>query len=253
MTRLAQLTRLKVLQGVREKLFWGVGLLFLLFLALAAFLSVLSVGEGERVLRGVGLAAIEVSGLILLLSSVSFGFHRDRLSRMTEVYLASLPHHVYTASLLCAALVLALGYLLLAGACWSAVLVANQAFVWPVVAGLASLFLKLALAISVNLLFCCVLSSPALALLSTLFIYLAGALAPQALQILVQQGQRHALIELFRWVCYLLPNVSQLDIAAQLVAGQLPGPAFFPVMSGYTVAYGLFLWSLSSWALAKRE
>lgn len=253
MTLLAQLTWLKVLQGVREKLFCGVGLLCLLFLALATFLSVLSVGEGDRVLRGVGLAAIEISGLILLLSSVTFRFHRDRLSRMTEVYLTALPRHVYTASLLCAALALALGYVLLAGVCWSMILMVHQAFVWPVLAGLVSVFFKLALAVSINLLLCCVLSSPTLAILTTLFIYLAGALAPEALQILAQQGQRHSLIELFRWISYLLPDVSRLDIATQVVAGEFPGLAFFLTMSGYTALYCLLLWSLSSWAFGQRD
>ena len=253
MRRLVRLTWLKILQGVREKIFWSLVLFFLALLGFSLFLSLLSVGESDRVLRGAGLAAMEWSGLSLLLLSFTFGFYRDRTSRMVEVFLVHAPRAVYTASHLCAALVLALVYLVLAGLCWSVVLALHHAFAWPLWIGVASVFLKLAIALSCDLLFCCLLSSPALAVLSTLFLYVAGALAPAAFDTLALQIHHPIFLGLFKGLCFLLPNLWMLDLTTPLLAGQAPEPLSLVLISGYTALYCLWLWSVSTWVFLKQD
>ena len=253
MKPLARLTWLKVLQGFREKLFWSAGLFFLALLGLSWFLSALSVGERERVLRGAGLVAMEWSGLSLVLLSGAFGFYRDRASRMIEVFLVHVSRPVYTASHLGAALVLAFVYLVLAGLCWSAVLTLHHAFVWPLWIGLGGVFLKLALAISLNLLFCCLLSSPTLAVVSTLFMYVAGALAPAAFDALALQIHSPFLLGVFKGFCALLPNLRMLDLTTSLLAGQPSVPLSLALVSGYAALYCLLLWSASTWVFLKQD
>lgn len=253
MTRFGRLTWLSVSQGARERIVWGVGFLFVSLLGLSVFLGAVSIGEQARVLRGAGLLAIEFSGLIVILLSFTFGFYRDRLSRMVEVYRTYVSYPRYTASKLCAAWILALGYVGLAGACWGVVLALHGAFAWPLLAGLVSLFLKLALAVAINFLCCCLFSSPALAVTASLFLYVAGALAPSAIEAMAQRLPDGPATLLFKGLACVLPDVSRLDATMTLLDGQLPGWGFFGVAAGYTLCYSLFLWSVGTWVSSRQE
>ncbi|MDD4907943.1 MAG: hypothetical protein PHJ00_02670 [Candidatus Omnitrophica bacterium] len=244
-------TQLNFIKGVREKIFYGLLFLLIFFLGLSLFLSTLSVGENSRVLVSAGLSAIEITGLLLLIFSLTFGFYTDKNARMLEVYLSYFPRYVYTASLFLAYILLALFYLLITGALLILVLILNSAFSWAVLAGIYSIALKLSIIVGLSLLFCALFDSPALALLTTIFLYGASQIAGQTLRISgisgpsLQQG-------FFKFLYYLLPNMDKLDIKYQVIYQQLPGAGFFIFISFYTLIYCLFLWSLSTLAFSRK-
>ena len=253
MIRFGWLTWLSVAQGARERIVWVVGFVCISLLGLSVFLGVVSVGEQVRVLRGAGLLAIELSGLLAILLSFTFGVYRDRLSRMVDVYRTYVSYPQYTASKLCAAWILALGYVGLAGACWSAVLALRDAFAWPLLAGLAGLFLKLALAVAINFLCCGLFSSPALAVTASLFLYFAGALAPSAIETMAQRLSGQPATLLLKGIACVLPGVSRLDATMTLLDGRPPGWGWFGSAAGYTLCYCVFLWSLGTWVSSCQE
>jgi hypothetical protein len=251
MKRIIAFTLLNLIKGLREKIFYGLLFLLIFFLGLSLFLSTLSVGENSHVLMSAGLSAIEITGLLLLIFSLTFGFYGDRNEKMLEVYLSYFPRYVYTASLFLAYVILAFFYLLITGALFILVLLLNFAFSWAALAGIFSIALKLSIVVGINLLFCCVLDSPAMALLTTIFIYTASQIAGQTLRLSALSGQPWQQV-FFKFLYYLLPNMDKLDIKYQVIYQQLPGAGFFAFISVYTAVYCLFLWALSTKAFSKK-
>ncbi len=246
MKRLAQFILLNFIQGVREKIFLGVVFFFVFLLGLSFFLSILSVGESASLSRSAGLSAMEISGLFLVIFGFTFSFYNDKSSRMIEVYLTFFSRYVYTAGKLCSFLLIAFFYLILAGIFWVILLMVNGAFFWQAWVGILSIFLKLSIALSLNLLFCCLFSSPIFALLSTLFVYASGEIASQALKIVTISSNSPIPLALFKILKYILPNLDKIDLKYQLAYAQVPNPNFLLSMFFYTFFYCLFLLILST-------
>lgn len=246
MKRLAQFVLLNFVQGVRERIFLGVVFFFIFLLGLSFFLSILSVGESASLSRSAGLSAMEISGLFLVIFGFTFSFYNDKSSRMIEVYLTFFSRYVYTAGKLCSFLLIAFFYLMLAGVVWVIILLVNGAFFWQSWLGILSIFFKLSIALSLNLLFCCLFSSPIFALLSTLFVYASGEIASEALKIVTISSNSPISLALFKILKYILPNLDKIDLKYQLAYAQVPDFNFLLLMFFYTFCYCLFLWLLST-------
>jgi hypothetical protein len=237
---------LNFIQGLRERIFLGVVFFFIFLLGLTFFLSILSVGESAAVTRSAGLSAMEISGLFLVIFGFTFSFYNDKTSRMIEVYLTFFSRYVYTAGKLCSFLLIAFFYLILAGIFWVIILIINGAFFWQSWLGILSIFLKLSIALSLNLLFSCLFSSPIFALLCTLFIYASGEIASQALKAVIIYFKSPISLALFKTLKYILPNLDKIDLKYQLAYAQVPNANFLVSMFFYTFCYCLFLWILST-------
>ncbi|MEK7122775.1 MAG: hypothetical protein AAB855_02860, partial [Patescibacteria group bacterium] len=201
---------LNLKQGLREKLFYGVLFFFASFLAFCALLGELSVGESEKVIRSAGLAGMELSGLILVVFSLIFSFYRERDSRILEIYLTNFSRGQYISGKLIGYLLILLIFLGLAAAGYALILLLYQAFAWQIIAGIYFLFLKLSIVTGFTLFFACLFSSPALALLCSLFSYFAAETAHSALQIILRQGSTLQAV-FFKGLYYCLPNMDKLD------------------------------------------
>ena len=167
MQTLIAFTKLNFVKIVRERSLWGALLLLRVLLGACLFLSILSLGEGPRVLLNAALSSIEISALLLLIFSLTFGFYEDKNGRMMEIYLSCFPEYIYTAAKYISYAILSLIYLASAAILLYLLLLSSPANGWQAWAGAYSLFLKMLLFIGVNLLFCSLLSSAPLALLNT--------------------------------------------------------------------------------------
>jgi len=246
MKRLARFILLNFVQGVREKIFLGVIFFFIFLLGFSFFLSIVSVGESASVTRSAGLSAMEISGLLLVIFGFTFSFYSDKSSRMIEVYLTFFSRYVYTAGKLCSFILIAFFYLILAGIFWMILLMVNGAFFWQAWMGILSIFFKLSIALSLNLLFCCLFSSPIFALLSTLFIYASGEIASEALRVVTISSNSPISLAFFKILKYILPNLDKIDLKSQLAYAQAPDLNFLLSMFFYAFCYCLFLWLLSA-------
>lgn len=239
-------------QEIREKLFYGVVLFFVSFLAFCVLLSKLSVGESEKVLRSAGLAGIELSGIILVIFSLIFSFYRERDSRILEVYLANFSRGQYISGKFIGYLLILLIYLVLASAGYALILFLHQAFAWQIIAAIYFMFLKLSIVIGFALAFACLFSSPVIAILCSFFSYFTAEAASSALKIILLQGNLFQVI-VFKGFYYCLPNMSKLDIKALVAHGRLPDLNFFLLGSLYACAYLICLWLVARYIFLKKE
>jgi len=252
MKKILSLAFLNFKQGMREKLFWGVVFFFISFLALCVLLGKLSPGASGKVLRDAGLAGVELTALVLIVFSLIIGFYREKDSRSLEIYLSNFSRPVYLGGKLIGYLLICFSYLVLAGTGYILLLLFHNAFLLPLVAGLYSLFLKVSIVIAFSLVFCCVFSSPLIALLSTLFIYFASEMAYPALKILTLGADKFKAAG-FKFLYYLLPNMDKLDIKSLVVYGKMPPVSFFLLASLYTIVYILFLWLIARFIFIRKE
>lgn len=252
MRKILALAFLNFKQEIRERLFFGVVFFFIFFLALCVLLGKLSVGESEKVLRNAGLAGIELTALILVIFSLTFSFYKEKESRILEIYLSHFSRTSYISGKLAGYLLICLFYLLLSGFGYLLLLFVFDAFNFAPIIGFYPLFLKLSIIISFCLVFCCLFSSPLMALLCSLFLYMGSEMASPALKIILL-GANKVQIALFRGLYYLLPNMDKLDIKSLVVYGKLPPLGFFLLLSLYALIYILFLWWIAQFIFLRKE
>ncbi len=252
MRKIIAITLLNFLQGTREKLFWLVIFFFVFILGVTLFMGVLSVGESTPVLRSAGLSGIELSALMLIVSSLVFNFYREKDTRLTEFLLTHFSRPAYITGKLCGYLLISLAYIILAGLGWSLVLVFNHAFSFSVLAALFAIYLKIAIITGVALVLSCLFSSYTMAFFSTLFVYISSEVSRDALKIMVYSSHLTVRI-VFKFIYYLLPNMDKLDIKSAVIFGKLPTQDYFIWVSLYVLVYVLFLWSLATYIFIKKE
>ena len=245
---------LNLKQGIKEKLFWGVVFFLAFFLFLSLLLGNLSPGETENVLRNAGISGIEISGIILVVFSFVFSYYREIDSRILEIYLSKFSRSNYISGKLLGYSLICLFYLILSGLGYILILCFQGAFLWPVLPGIYVLFLKLSLVLCWCAVFCCLFSSPILALLCVFSFYFASEAAYPALKIIsLGQGQGGFKLSLFQTIYYLLPNMNKLNIKPAVTYGNLPSLAFFIFISLYSFIYILFLWLIARFIFLRKE
>ncbi len=252
MNSIISFTILNFIRGTREKLFWLVIFFFVFILGVTFFMGLLSVGEEVPVLRSAGLTGIELSALMLVVSSLVFNFYREKESRLTEFLLSHFSRPVYIAGKLCGYLLIGLFYITLAGLGWAVILLLNHAFSFQIFFALFALYLKIAIITAIALVLSCLFGSYVIAFFSTLCVYIASEVARDALKAIVF-SQHSWLKYIFKGIYYLLPNMDKLDIKSAVVFNNLPEAGYFVWISVYAFIYVLFLWGLATYIFLKKE
>jgi len=252
MKKVLSLAFLNFKEATRNKLFYGVIFFFILYLSFCVLLGKLSPGETEKVLRGAGLAGIELTAFTLIIFSIILSFYREKENRILEVYLSNFKKSAYISGKLSGYFAICLFYLFLSGIIYSAILYFFGVFTPVIWAGLFSIFLKLSIIISFCLIFSSFFSSSLLALLCSIFIYAASEVAPQAVKIVSISGSKLQKIIAGALYC-LLPNMDKIDIKYSVIYGKLPSLAFFTSITFYTFIYILFLWIVAILIFQRKE
>ena len=239
-------------QAARDKFFLGAGFFFFFYLAFCLLLESLSPGESEKVLRSAGLSGIELTAVFLSIFSFTFSFHREKESRILEVYLTDFPRASYLTGKLAGYLLVSLLYIILCAAGYGGILIARGSFHPACIAALYPVFLKVALVIGWTAVFSCLFSSWMVSLLCSFSLYIAVELLPAALKIISTSGGvfEKFFIHVLR---AFLPAFGRIDIKAAAVYGQLPPAGFFLLITLYAIIYGLFLWTINLCIFQKKE
>ena len=202
-------------QAARDKFFLGGFFLFLPgFLPALGKLS----PKSEKVLRNAGLSGIELTAVFLSIFSFTFSFHREKESRILEVYLTDFPRASYLTGKLAGYLLVSLLYIILCAAGYGGILIARGSFHPACIAALYPVFLKVALVIGWTAVFSCLFSSWMVSLLCSFSLYIAVELLPAALKIISTYGGagEKFFIGILR---AFLPAFGRLDIKAAAVYG----------------------------------
>lgn len=239
-------------EGVREKVFYGIWVLFLFILFLSFLLSQMAYGEQAKVLRDVGLAGIELTGLIVVIFFMVNSFYRERETKMLEVYLVKFSRFEFILGRFLGSGLIIIVFLMLGIGSFSVLLFAKKAFYFSLILGVYFIFLKLLIILAFGLLFSTFISSPVLAYLLSLVMYITGSSMRNALEIINQEGSHFSRV-LFKYFYYLLPNLDKLEIKLLVSYGNFPHipQVFFGTL--YTIVYVGFLLTLTLFIFQNKE
>ncbi|MCX7927898.1 MAG: hypothetical protein N2606_07185 [Candidatus Omnitrophica bacterium] len=252
MKKIIGLVLLNVIQGVREKIFWLAVGFFIFLLALSFFMGILSVGETAQVLRCAGLSGIELSCILLVVSSMLFGIYREREGRLTEFLLSHFSRINYISGKFLGYIMIAGCYILLCAIGWFIILIFEQAFHISVIMALVALYSKIILVIGWGLVFSMIFSSSTIALFATLFIYLASEVAYETVRIMMLSKQTFITV-IIKGIYYLLPAMDKIDLKTQATFGNSVPLSFLWWLFIYTALYGVFLWCMAVYLFLKKE
>jgi ABC-type transport system involved in multi-copper enzyme maturation permease subunit len=239
-------------EGIREKVFYGIGVLFLFILFLSYLLSQMAYGEQAKVLRDVGLAGIELTGLIVVIFFMVNSFYRERETKMLEVYLVKFSRFEFILGKFLGSGLIIFVFIMLGIGSFSVLLFAQKAFYFSLILGVYFIFLKLLIILAFGLLFSTFISSPVLAYLLSLVMYITGSSMRNALEIINQEGSQFSRV-LFKYLYYLLPNLDKLEIKLLVAYGNVPPipQVFFGTL--YTLVYVGFLLTLTLLIFKNKE
>ncbi len=252
MLKIVSLTYLNVTNGIREKTFWTVGFLFIFLLGFSLFLGQLSIGEKDVVLRSVSLSFIELSGLLLIVFGLTFNFYREKDTRLDDLYLSSFSQANYLAGKLFGNIIVCFIYVLITSLIVGLFLVINNSFFWIFFIGPLSIFLKLAVFVSICLLLSSFFNHYLLASIATVFAYVASEFSYSAFRIADISKSLYTKY-LLKSVYHLLPNVDKLDLKTNAVYGDPLSLSYLVNIFAYVLIYITFSFLLALWIFSKKE
>jgi len=251
MRKILSVVILNFIEAVRDKLFLGVGVFFFFYLFFCAFLGALSAGYMPKVMRNWGLIGVELSTVLLVLSSFVFSFYREKASRIQEVYFANMSRASYISGKLLGYVLVSFCYLCLAAAALSAALFYFKAFHWAAVVAVYPIFLKLVVMTGFVAIACYIFTSAPTALFMSLCIYLLCVATPSTLALVnvFGVGAQKTMVGI---VYAILPNMDKLDIRYLAVWEHLPKAGYFVAATLYALVYFVFLWLINILLFRKR-
>ncbi len=234
-------------QAIRDRFFLGIVFFFILFIAAAAFFSLLSVGHSAEVLRSMALAGIEYTAILLVIVSIAWSFFREKDTRITDVYLSLFSRTAYISGKMLSYMVLSFVYILLGALLSSLLLWLYEAFDPLFLTAFYPLWLKICLVVSLICLCSVFFSSPVTAIFAVLFIYIAGEGVMAASQIVFFHGSglQKAAVQVLSW---FLPRMDLLRAANR--GFSLP---YFWAITGYSVCYIVWIWSITVFLFQKKD
>ena len=252
MKRLSAIIFLNFKQAVRDKFFNGVVFFFFFYAAFCMLLGKLSPGHEDKVLMNAALTGIEISALLLLLFSFVSSFFREKNSKILQVYLSDFKRPAYLSGKIIGYFSICIFYLMLCSISAGIILYLNKALMSSFFIAIYFIALKLFIFLLFCSIFSCIFSTATLALLSSLFLFLASELMPAALDIVMSYGNAFQRI-LVRSLYHILPNMDKLDIKLLAAHGNLPSFDFLLTVSVYAIVYMFMLWCINILIFSKKE
>ena len=239
---------------IRDRVLYLIGFFAILLLAAVALLPQVAAGTENKIILDVGLAAIEVLGLIVTVF-VGTSLVNKELEKRTVFVLIAKPisrSEFIVGKHLGLSAVLAV-LLILMTAIYLGVLYFSR-IPYPLVSTLISvlyLFLQLSLITAVALVFS-VFTSSLLATLLTFAVYLMGHFT-RDLVTLGNLSKNPDVQRLTQAIYLVLPDLSRLDLKNQAVYGILPDPTTLLVNAGYGLLYTVLLLAIAILIFSARE
>jgi ABC-type transport system involved in multi-copper enzyme maturation permease subunit len=239
-------------EAIRDRILYLLLAFALILIGVSRLLSLLTVGNEEKIIKDIGLSAISVFGVLTaVFVGVSLVF--KEIERRTVYTLLAHPVRrwqfivgKFSGLFALLAMNLTLMSVALAG-----VLLLRSESPWPLVPAIVLILVELALITAFALLFSSV-TNPILAALWTFAVYLMGHLS-WSLQLLKDKLPEGS----GRWLCDLvyavLPNLDRLNLKAQAVHGAPLAPGVVPLAMAYGLGYTLLVLLLACFAFERKE
>ena len=239
-------------EAIRDRVLYLLLVFALIIIGVSRLLSLLTVGDEEKIIKDVGLSAISLFGVMTaVFVGVSLVF--KEIERRTVYTLLAQPvlrSHFLFGKFVGLFAVLLLNVGLMSGALF-ALLLFRGAAPWSLLPAVFLIAVELAVVTAFALLFSS-LTNPVLSSVWTFAVYVAGHLSWSLLTLRekVPEG-------LARWVCdglyWVLPNLKRLDLKAQVVHGAALPEGYVGFAAIYGLGYGAVIVALACWAFSRKE
>jgi ABC-type transport system involved in multi-copper enzyme maturation permease subunit len=239
-------------EAIRDRILYLLMVFALIMIGVSRVLSLMTVGDEERIIKDVGLSAISLFGVLTaVFVGVSLVF--KEIERRTVYTLLANPvrRWQFIAGKFVGLLtVLVMNVGLMSLALFGILLVRGEP-VLPLVPAILLIFVELLIITSSALLFSS-LTNPILSALFTFAVYVVGHLSWSMLLLKekLPEGIGRIACDVIYWV---MPNLERLDLKAQAVHGQPLEPGYLVWAATYGVSYGLVVLALACWAFERKE
>jgi len=241
------------IEGIRANTLYIIFAYGLMILFGLTALTPLALGEQGRILKDIGLAGIEVMGILLAIIIGTTLVYKE-IERRTIYVLAAKPitrsqfliGKYLGMEMLSAAIVLIMTVIFYIG-----LAVMRQTSIAVLLIPICLIFIKISIINSLALFFSS-LASPILGAVFTFCLYLAGTLSRDILE-LAQRLKAPSVTLVMKIVYYLLPNLGNLDIKNRIIFDQqIIWPQIWWAIS-YSLAYILSIMLITIVAFEKKD
>jgi len=239
-------------EAVRDRVLYLLLVFALILIAVSRLLSLLTVGNEDKIIKDVGLSAISVFGVLTaVFVGVSLVF--KEIERRTVYTLLANPvsrWQFLVGKYFGLMAVLAMNVGLMSLALFAILLVRGQS-PWALIPAILLILVELSIVTAFALLFSS-LTNPILASVWTCAIYVTGHLSwsLKLLEAKVAGGLGKALCNVAYWV---LPNLDRMNIKAEVVHGVELPPQTFALAGVYGVGYAVIVIVLACLAFERKE
>jgi len=239
-------------EAIRDRVLYLMLVFALIIIGISRLLSLLTVGDEEKIIKDVGLSAISLFGVMTaVFVGVSLVF--KEIERRTVYTLLAQPvlrSHFLFGKFIGLFAVLLLNVVLMSAALFALLLFRGEP-PWPLLPALLLIAVELAVVTAFALLFSS-LTNPVLASVWTFAVYVAGHLSWSLLTLREKVPEGVA-----RWICdglyWVLPNLKRLDLKAQVVHGLGMPEGYVGLAAVYGLGYGAVIVALACWAFSRKE
>jgi ABC-type transport system involved in multi-copper enzyme maturation permease subunit len=239
-------------EAIRDRVLYLLLVFALILIGVSRLLSLLTVGNEEKIIKDVGLTAISLFGALTAIF-VGVNLVYKEIERRTVYTLLANPVRRWQfvfGKFVGLMAVLAMNVACMTAALFGVLLWRGEA-PWPLLPAILLIFVELGVITAFALFFSSV-TNPILAAVWTFATYITGHLS-WSLKMLKERMAEGA----GQWLCdalyVLLPNLERLNIKTEVVHG-LPLPqGFLPMALVYGVAYALAILVLASFAFERKD
>lgn len=254
-------------ESVRDRVLYGIAAFALVLVAASFAIAEITAGQDLKVVKDLGLAVIELAGLLMTIF-IGVGLVAREIERRSIFSLLAkpLPRWEFILGkylgLVLTVIVNVLGmtvalYLMLAWMGWTSP--ENVRLSWPapaadprIMLAVLMIALELSLLTAVALLFSTFSSSALMSIIFTSGIYIAGTLS-RDLRGLASIDDSPMAAQLVSFVGWLLPAFDAFDIKGAIVHGRPVGAAFVAYTAGYALIYVTVVLALAATIFSRRE
>lgn len=243
-------------EAVRDRVLYNLVFFALLMMGAAIFVGQISIGIEQSVIVSLGLTAISVIGIFIAVF-IGVGLVSKEIDKRTLYALLAKPVQRWqfllgkygglAMTLTVNTAAMAIG---LYAAMWT-VTHSLDASAWYVLVAVYLILLKLVLIVALAMLFSC-FTSPFLAILFTIGIYIAGVSAGD-LRSLQSVGLTPGTIKLMRGFSYLLPNFDNFNVMGLVAHGRAVPASLVWQDTLYTFIYAAIVLALAAMVFSRRN
>jgi len=239
-------------EAIRDRILYLLLVFALGLIGVSRLLSMLTVGNEEKIIKDIGLSAISLFGVLTaVFVGVSLVF--KEIERRTVYTLLATPvrrWHFVTGKFVGLLLVLGMIVGLMSAALCGLLLLRGEA-PWALFPAIALILVELVVVTAFALLFSS-LTNPILAALMTFAIYVMGHLT-WSLQLLKGQLEGGLAVGLVDFLYYAMPNLERLNLKAEVVHGLPLEPGSVTLGVVYGLSYAVLVLGLACLVFERKE